>query len=106
MTLRLRLRHALLLVLIGVLLTACSGIPGSGPVQDVTKVADQVNQDAPATPDAGMTADAIVRGFISSAARISLAGAAGSAMAAVARFCSLGMIAGVRLVDGGVAAGP
>ncbi len=79
MSFRPRIRHAVLVVLIGVLLTACSGIPGSGPVQDVTKVADQVNQDAPATPDAGMTADAIVRGFISSAARISLAGPAGSA---------------------------
>ena len=49
---------------VGALLTACSGIPGSGPVHEVTKVADQVNQDSPATPDAGMTPDAIVRGFI------------------------------------------
>ncbi len=65
-----------------VLLTACSGIPGSGPVHEVTKVADQVNLDSPATPDPGMTPDAIVRGFIYSAARISLAGAAGTAYAA------------------------
>ncbi len=69
----------LLAVLLSVLLCACSGIPGSGPVHDVSKVADQGQLDAPATPDAGMTPDAIVRGFISAAARISLAGAAGTA---------------------------
>ncbi len=79
MTLQQRGRTALLFVLLGALVAGCSGIPGSGPVHEVSRVADQVGQQAPATPDAGMTPDAIVRGFIYSAARISLAGAAGTA---------------------------
>lgn len=66
----------LLLAVAAVLVSACSGIPSSGPVHDVSKAADEANQQAPATPDPGMTPDAIVRGFIYAAARISLAGTA------------------------------
>ncbi len=66
--------RAVLAVLCLLLATACSGIPDSGPVQDVRKVNDQANQQAPVTPDPGMTPDAIVRGFIYAAARISLSG--------------------------------
>jgi predicted small secreted protein len=51
------------------LLAGCSGIPGSGPVDDVRKVAEQVDPTAPHAPDPGQPADQIVRGFISAAAR-------------------------------------
>ncbi len=77
-----RAGRTLAVLLAAVLLVGCSGIPGSGPVHDVRKVSDQISQQAPATPDPGMTPDAIVRGFIYAAARISLAGPAGSAYAA------------------------
>lgn len=64
-----------LLALLSVLFAAgCSGIPSSGAVQDVRKVQDESNQQAPVTPDAGMTPDAVVRGFIYAAARITLSG--------------------------------
>lgn len=56
--------------------TACSGVPGSGPVVDVRNIADQAGpngQDAPPTPVAGQRPVLIVRGFIDASARISLA---------------------------------
>ncbi|QNK80837.1 LpqB family beta-propeller domain-containing protein [Nakamurella sp. PAMC28650] len=55
--------------------TACSGIPGSGPVVDVRNVADQAGQsgpDAPPTPVAGQRPVLIVRAFVDASARISL----------------------------------
>lgn len=73
------------LFLATLLVAGCSGIPGSSPVTDVRKVADQNSQQAPATPDPGMTPAAIVRGFIFSAARISLGGT-GSAYAAPSQY--------------------
>lgn len=64
----------LLALLCTVLLAGCSGIPSSGAVQDVRKVNDESNQQAPVTPDPGMTPDAVVRGFVYAAARITLSG--------------------------------
>jgi len=74
--------RSVLLVVGALLMTACSGIPGSGPVVNVTKVANPVNELGPATPEPGMKPDAVVRGFVAAAARISLAGTAGSAYSA------------------------
>ena len=64
----------LVALLCAVLTAGCSGIPSSGAVQDVRKVKDESNQQAPVTPDPGMTPDAVVRGFIYAAARITLSG--------------------------------
>lgn len=64
---------AVLLVLLCAMLAGCSGIPHSGAVQDVRKVKDDSNQ-APVTPEPGMTPDAVVRGFVYAAARITLSG--------------------------------
>jgi len=75
-------RRIAVLLIGAFLLTACSGIPGSGDVHDVTKVANPVSEQAPATPVPGMRPDAVVRGFIAAAARISVAGTAGSAYSA------------------------
>ncbi len=69
-------RGILALLLLALVVTACSGIPGSGPVVDVRNVADQAGQnvqDAPPTPVAGQRPVLIVRAFIDAAARISLA---------------------------------
>ena len=65
---------AVLVLLCAVMLAACSGIPESGRVQDVRKVVDLANQQAPVTPDPGMAPDAIARGFVYAAARITLSG--------------------------------
>ena len=46
----------------------------SGAVEDVRKVKDDSNSQAPVTPEPGMTPDAVVRGFVYAAARITLSG--------------------------------
>lgn len=69
-------RRLLALLLSAIVLTACSGIPGSGPVVQVRNVADQAGQsgqEAPPTPVAGQRPVLLVRAFIDAAARISLA---------------------------------
>jgi hypothetical protein len=63
-------------LLLALTVTACSGIPGSGPVVDVRNVADQAGQngqDPAPTPLAGQRPVLIVRAFIDASARISLA---------------------------------
>lgn len=67
-------RLAAVLLLLCTLLVGCSGVPDSGAVQNVRKVTDQSNQQAPVTPEAGMTPEAVVRGFVFAAARITLSG--------------------------------
>ena len=64
----------LVALLYAALVAGCSGIPTSGAVENVHKVQDDSNQQAPVTPDPGMTPDAIVRGFVYAAARITLSG--------------------------------
>lgn len=75
-----------LFAVVAVTLAGCSGIPGSGPVQDVGRVSNQVNEQAVVTPDAGMSPVNVVRGFVNAAARISLNGTAGSAYDAPKQF--------------------
>ena len=65
---------ALLALLCTVVVAGCSGIPTSGAVEDVRKVKDDSNSQAPVTPEPGMTPDAVVRGFVQAAARITLSG--------------------------------
>ena len=75
-----------LFAVVAVTLAGCSGIPGSGPVQDVGRVSNQVNEQALVTPDPGMSPVNVVRGFVNAAARISLNGTAGSAYDAPKQF--------------------
>jgi hypothetical protein len=63
------MRLAAVLVAFGLLvLTACAGIPGAGPVQDVKQIGDVVEPAQPQAPQAGQLPDQIVRGFIQAAA--------------------------------------
>jgi len=75
------LRRRLFLLVSLLMLAGCSGIPGSGPVHDVSKVANAVGLEAPPTPIAGQSQVPIVRAFIEAASRVSLAGATGSTYA-------------------------
>ena len=77
---------ALVLVMAAVLVAGCAGIPGSGSVDDVRKVAEQVDPTAPHAPDPGQPADQIVRGFISATARTAYDTVVGDAFAQAREF--------------------
>ncbi len=74
------------LVVIGVVLAGCSGIPTTSPAFDVTQVADQIDPAAPEAPQSGQQPDQIVRGFIAATARTDLDVAAGSSFAAARQY--------------------
>ncbi len=69
-----------------VMVAGCSGIPGSGPVQDVSRIADQPSAAVPAGPVAGQPPADIVRGFVQATGRIGAPGPVGSTYGAAKQF--------------------
>ena len=83
---RTRVMLALVLVLLAVGASACSGVPGSSAAVDVTQIAEQVAPVAPDAPTPGQQPDQIVRGFIAASARPDLDVASGSSFAAARQY--------------------
>lgn len=76
----------LMLGMVVIATAACSGIPGSSGVHEVSRVADQVSESAAPAPVAGSSPGVIVTNFIQAAVRVSSTGAVGSVFDAPAQY--------------------
>ena len=76
----------LLILLIAVLTTGCTAIPGSSAAINVTRIADQVEPVVPDAPTPGAGPDQIVRGFIAASARPDSDGGTGASFAAARQY--------------------